>query len=64
MKYILMFILVPFLLLAQTKKDTIRVFYLGGQSNMQGYGYVKELPDSLNKKKKCFYLPRKPGWRQ
>lgn len=50
MKYVLIFFLIPFLLLAQSKKDTIRVFYLGGQSNMQGYGYVKELPDSLNKK--------------
>ncbi len=24
-----------------------RLFYLGGQSNMDGYGYVNELPDSL-----------------
>jgi hypothetical protein len=28
------------------------VFYLGGQSNMEGFGYVKNLPDSLNKKMK------------
>ncbi|WP_158727889.1 MULTISPECIES: sialate O-acetylesterase [unclassified Flavobacterium] len=56
MKYILMFFLVPFLLLAQIKKDTIKVFYLGGQSNMQGYGYVKELPDSLNKKNKNVFI--------
>lgn len=46
----------PFLILAQAKKDTIRVFYLGGQSNMQGYGYVKELPDSLNKKSKDIFI--------
>jgi hypothetical protein len=26
-----------------------RVFYLGGQSNMDGYGYVKELPSDLSK---------------
>lgn len=51
-----MFFLGPFLLLAQSKKDTIRVFYLGGQSNMQGYGYVKELPDSLNKKNKNVFI--------
>ena len=51
-KYILLFLLMPCILLAQVKKDTIRVFYLGGQSNMQGYGYVKELPDSLNNKNK------------
>lgn len=25
-----------------------KVFYLGGQSNMDGYGYNKELPDELN----------------
>ncbi|WP_348825408.1 sialate O-acetylesterase [Flavobacterium aestuarii] len=56
MKYILVFILTPFLLFAQAKKDTIRVFYLGGQSNMQGYGYVKELPDSLNKKNKSVFI--------
>lgn len=41
---------------AQTKKDTIRVFYLGGQSNMQGFGYVKELPDSLNKSNKNVFI--------
>ena len=28
---------------------TYHVFYLGGQSNMDGYGYNKELPDSLDK---------------
>ncbi|MBW4360193.1 sialate O-acetylesterase [Flavobacterium taihuense] len=56
MKDILMFLLMPFILLAQAKKDTVRVFYLGGQSNMQGYGYVKELPDSLNKKNKNVFI--------
>ncbi len=28
--------------------DKVRVFYLGGQSNMDGYGFVSELPDELN----------------
>ncbi|PVX46405.1 hypothetical protein C8C85_2261 [Flavobacterium sp. 103] len=56
MKYILLFLLMPCMLLAQAKNDTIRVFYLGGQSNMQGYGYVKELPDSLNKKNKNVFI--------
>lgn len=56
MKNVVLFFLMPFLLLAQSKKDTIRVFYLGGQSNMQGYGYVKELPDSLNKKIKNVFI--------
>jgi hypothetical protein len=31
------------------KSDTIRLFYLGGQSNMDGYGYNSQLPDSLQK---------------
>ena len=46
----------PFMLLAQTKKDSIKVFYLGGQSNMEGFGYVKNLPDSLKKKNKDFFI--------
>jgi hypothetical protein len=27
--------------------DTVRVFYLGGQSNMDGYGYSKDLPEEF-----------------
>ena len=46
----------PFMLLAQIKKDSIKVFYLGGQSNMEGFGYVKNLPDSLKKKNKEFFI--------
>lgn len=30
-------------------KDTVKVYYLGGQSNMDGYGYSKDLPESLSK---------------
>jgi hypothetical protein len=56
MKSILIFLLIPFMLLAQIKKDSIKVFYLGGQSNMEGFGYVKNLPDSLKKKSKDFYI--------
>jgi hypothetical protein len=56
MKNVVLFFLMPFLLLAQSKKDTIRVYYLGGQSNMQGFGFVKELPDSLNKKIKNAFI--------
>ena len=26
-----------------------KLFFLGGQSNMDGFGYNSELPDSLNK---------------
>lgn len=33
----------------QSDVDTVRLFYLGGQSNMDGYGYNSELPDELNK---------------
>jgi hypothetical protein len=29
--------------------DTVRVFYLGGQSNMDGFGYNKDLPETLQK---------------
>ncbi|NUY79371.1 hypothetical protein HUK80_00570 [Flavobacterium sp. MAH-1] len=32
---------------AATKDDTFRLFYLGGQSNMEGFGYVKDLPAEL-----------------
>ena len=32
----------------QTAKDTIQLYFLGGQSNMEGYGYTKDLPDSLD----------------
>ena len=40
--------LTSFVLQAQvTESDTIRVYYLGGQSNMNGYGYTSELPESL-----------------
>ena len=46
----------PLLLFAQSKKDSIRVFYLGGQSNMEGFGYVNELPDSLKKKYKNVFI--------
>lgn len=28
----------------------VKLFYLGGQSNMDGFGYTEELPDSLNKR--------------
>jgi hypothetical protein len=56
LKNALLLFIMPFMVFAQTKKDTIRVFYLGGQSNMQGFGYVKELPDSLNKSNKNVFI--------
>lgn len=42
--YLLLFILLPLLAASQEK---MRLYYLGGQSNMDGYGYNKDLPDSL-----------------
>ena len=45
---ILVFALTPLLVFSQFKKtDSIRVYFLGGQSNMDGHGFNKDLPDSL-----------------
>lgn len=42
------FIIFPLVVMAQkNEQDTIRLFYLAGQSNMVGQGYNKDLPDSL-----------------
>mgnify|MGYP001188438259 CR=1 FL=1 len=30
------------------EQDVWKVYYFGGQSNMDGFGYNSELPDSLN----------------
>ena len=60
MKSVLILLVMPLLLLAQQKKDSIRVFYLGGQSNMEGFGYVKGLPDSLKKNKNVFIYQGNP----
>jgi len=49
--------LLPVLVMSQKKeKDTIKVFYLGGQSNMNGFGYNKDLPTSLNKEFKNVWI--------
>jgi len=46
--FVLCMMLFPFASLAQDlPSDTVRVFYLGGQSNMDGYGYNKDLPNEL-----------------
>ena len=44
----ILFFVFPIILFSQ-QKDGIRVFYLGGQSNMVGYGFNKDLPSDLNK---------------
>jgi hypothetical protein len=36
--------------------DTVRVYYLGGQSNMDGYGYNKDLPESLSHPSKDVWI--------
>lgn len=41
-------LLLPFIgTCQQVKRDSIRVFYLGGQSNMEGFGKNAEIPDSI-----------------
>ena len=35
---------------SSTQVDTWKVYYFGGQSNMDGYGHNSKLPDSLRKK--------------
>lgn len=40
----------------QTERDSIRVFYLGGQSNMDGLGLNSELPDSITSNLKNVWI--------
>ncbi len=55
--FILSLILLPTLAICQEmEKDTIRVFYLGGQSNMDGYGFNSDLPDDLKKEFKDVFI--------
>lgn len=47
---LLIIVVIPsFMMSQQVQKDTIRLFFLGGQSNMDGFGYNTDLPDSLSK---------------
>ena len=49
LRLVLIFIVLPLIMFGQHKEtDGIRVFFLGGQSNMVGYGINKDLPKSLN----------------
>ena len=44
----LLFGILPFIVVGQKfERDTIKLFFLGGQSNMEGHGKNAELPDSL-----------------
>lgn len=42
--------------IGQAKGDTFMLFYLGGQSNMEGFGYNKELPSELNQPLKDVFI--------
>lgn len=56
LKFLFLFIIPIVGFCQNVKLDTIRVFYLGGQSNMDGYGYNKDLPDSLNQSFENIYI--------
>jgi hypothetical protein len=52
MKRRIIFILLVFTVVVFTgctKQKVYKLYYLGGQSNMDGYGYTKDLPAELNK---------------
>jgi len=56
-KIVLLYLLVPIIITSQNKEtDKVRLFYLGGQSNMSGLGSNSELPNSLNKEFKNVYI--------
>ncbi len=56
MKNLYLLLFLPIIGFSQVKKDTIKVFFLGGQSNMQGYGFNKDLPNDLKKKFENVYI--------
>ena len=57
MALVLCLVLFPFVSLAQDlPSDTVRVFYLGGQSNMDGFGYNKDLPKELLNKNEDVWI--------
>ena len=41
---------------AQAKAENIRLFFLGGQSNMTGFGFNKDLPNNLKKPLKNVFI--------
>jgi hypothetical protein len=47
-RFTIIAILLPLIgICQQAERDSVRVFYLGGQSNMSGFGKNSELPDSI-----------------
>lgn len=49
MKYTLLTVLLSIFLMSEGHAEKWKLFYLGGQSNMEGFGKVADLPDSLKK---------------
>lgn len=47
--YFFALILLLFSACTSKRGTEYKLYYLGGQSNMEGFGYVSELPDELNK---------------
>lgn len=56
MKKAFLLLFVVFCFKSYAQNDQFLLFYLGGQSNMDGYGFVKDLPDSLDKTFKNVYI--------
>jgi len=46
----------PSLVAQDLRSDSVRVYYLGGQSNMDGFGYNKDLPESLSHPNKDIWI--------
>ncbi|RYZ93724.1 MAG: hypothetical protein EOO68_21600 [Moraxellaceae bacterium] len=55
-RFPLLLLLITFAASCQTKQDTFRVFFLGGQSNMEGFGFNKDLPPALNSNMKDVFI--------
>jgi hypothetical protein len=54
---ILIFSIIPYIVVSQqVQKDTFKLFFLGGQSNMEGHGKNAELPDALKNKFKNLWI--------
>jgi len=57
MKTLVLTLLFPLIVFGQQKDvDNFRLFYLGGQSNMDGFGFNTDLPESLNKEFKNVWI--------
>lgn len=48
--------LISFIAFSCHRQEVYKVYYLGGQSNMDGYGYVSELPAELNQPLHGIYI--------